>query len=189
MFFLAAIVVFPLLLIVVRSSDVIYVRYFIIAIAFLLLLFSFALAWLYERGAAGKTACAALLVVFVTINSLHTASLFKNGRGRYSEAIRYIVEHSERSPATIGSDQDFRVGAVLEFYGLGDGGNATYYPRDAWPKRGPEWVICHKESFVEPTPPVSAIWDDRGNEYEYEFVKSFPSAPLSGLHWFLYHNR
>jgi hypothetical protein len=188
-FFFGAIVIFPVLLIVVRGSNVVYVRYFIIAIAFLLLLFSFTLAWLYERGTAGKTACAILLVLFVAINSLHAASLFENGRGRYSEAIRYIVEHSERSPVTIGSDQDFRVGVVLEFYGLGNGDNARYYPRDAWPKRGPEWVICHKESFEEATPPAPLIVDDRGNEHDYNFVKSYPSSPLSGLHWFLYHNR
>jgi hypothetical protein len=186
-FFLAAIAVFPVLLVAVRGSDVIYVRYFIIAIAFLLLLFSFVLAWLYQRGPGGKAACAALLALFVTVNGLHAASLFECGRGRYSEAIRYITAHSERSPVTIGSDHDFRTAPVLAFYGLGDGGNAAYYPQNAWPKRGPEWVICHKESFEDPTPPAPVIVDDGRNEYE--LVKSCPSAPLSGLHWFLYHNR
>ena len=185
-FFLGAIVVFPVLLIVVRGSDVIYVRYFVIAIAFLLLLFSFVLAGLCERGPGGKAACAVLLALFVTSNGLHAANLFEHGRGRYSEAIRYIVEHSERSPVTIGSDHDSRVATVLAFYGLGDE-NAVYYPRNAWPKGGPEWVICHKESFEDPTPPAAVIVDEAHNEYE--FVKSFPSAPLSGLHWFLYHNR
>ncbi len=185
-FFPAAIVVFPVLLIVVRGSDVIYVRYFVIAIAFLLLLFSFVLAALYERGPGGKAACALLLALFVTCNGLHTASLFEHGRGRYSEAIRYVAEHSRRSPVTIGSDNDFRVATVLAFYGLGDE-NAVYYPRNAWPTRGPEWVICHKESFEDPTPPAAVIVDEGRNEYQ--FVKGFPSAPLSGLHWFLYHNR
>jgi uncharacterized membrane protein len=184
-FFLGAIVVFPLLLVAVRGSDVIYVRYFVVAIAFLLLLFSFALARLYERGPAGKAACAALLVLFVTMNSLHTASLFEHGRGRYSEAIRYIVEHSQRSPATVGGDQDFRVATVLAFYGLGDE-NARYCPRNSWPRRGPEWVICQKESFEDPTAEPMIV-DERRNEYD--LAKSFPSAPLSGLHWFLYHNR
>jgi hypothetical protein len=186
-FFLGAIVVFPVLLVVLRGSDVIYARYFIVAIAFLLLLFSFVLGWLYERGPGGKAACAGLLALFVTVNGLHAASLFEHGRGRYSEATRYITEHSERSPVTVGGDHDFRVAPVLEFYGLGKDGSSAYYPQDDWPPRGPEWVVCHKESFEEPTPPTREFVDGRRNEYE--FVKSFPSAPLSGLHWFLYHNR
>ncbi len=187
MFFPAAIVVFPVLLVVVRGSDVIYVRYFVIAIAFFLLLFSFVLARLYERGPGGKAACAALLTLFVTCNGLHAARLFEHGRGQYTEAIRYIMAHSERSPVTIGSDHDFRIAPVLAFYGLGDQGNAAYYPQNAWPQRGPEWLICHKESSEDPTPPAPLIVDRRGNQYD--FVKSFPSAPLSGLHWFLYHHR
>ncbi len=185
LFFLAAVVVFPVLLVAARGSDVIYIRYFIIAIAFLLLLFSFVLARLYERGPLGKAACATLLALFVTINSLHTVSLCEHGRGRYTEAIRYIVEHSQRSPVTIGGDQDFRVATVLAFYGLDDE-NARYCPRNAWPRRGPEWVICQKESFEDPTAPPMIV-DERRNEYE--LAKSYPSAPLSGLHWFLYHNR
>ena len=51
-FFPVAIVVFPVLLVAIRGSDVIYVRYFIIAIALLLLLFSFVLARLYRARAA-----------------------------------------------------------------------------------------------------------------------------------------
>jgi hypothetical protein len=185
-FFLAAIIAFPLLLVVVRGSDVIYVRYFIVAIAFLLLLFSFVLEWMYEHGPGGKAACAALLAMFLTVNGLHAASLFQHGRGQYSQAIRYITEHSQRSPVTVGGDHDFRVGAVLEFYLAGDNRNIIYYPQNAWPQHGPEWVICQKESFEDPTPPTPLIVDKRRNEFE--FVKSFPSAPLSGLHWFLYHS-
>ena len=46
--------VFPVLLVAIRGSDVIYVRYFIVADAFLLLLLSVVLAWLYERGSAAR---------------------------------------------------------------------------------------------------------------------------------------
>ncbi len=185
-FFPVAIVVFPVLLVAIRGSDVIYVRYFIIAIALLLLLFSFVLARLYERGPLGKAACATLLVLFVALNGLHAAKLFEYGRGRYSEAIRYITDHSQRLPTTIGGNQDFRVGTVLAFYDRADE-IATYFPQNAWPPQGPEWLICNTESFDDPVPPAPLIVDQRRNQYE--FVKSFPCAPLSGLHWFLYRNR
>jgi hypothetical protein len=188
LFFPVVIVVFPVLLVIVRGSDVIYVRYFIIAIAFLLLLFSFCLGRLYEQEIGGKPACATLLTLFVAINGLHVVSLFEHGRGQYSEAIRYIMQQSERSPITIGSNHDFRVATELTFYWPSDQrSRAKYYRQNSWPPRGPEWVIRQEESFEDPTSPPTVLTDDRQNEYL--LVKRYPSAPLSGLHWFLYHNR
>jgi len=48
-------------------------------------------------------------------------------------------------------------------------------------------VICHKESWEEPVPQSAQLSDDAGNSYE--FVRTFQTAPLSGLHWFVYHNQ
>jgi hypothetical protein len=66
---------------------------------------------------------------------------------------------------------------------------AKYYENsriNSWPKGGPEWFIRHKESFLEPVPPAAQFTDAAGNQFE--FVKTFQTAPLSGLHWFVYHN-
>ena len=38
---------------------------------------------------------------------------------------------------------------------------------------------------MAPLPPGLRLKDEAGNEYE--LVKAFPTAPLSGLHWFVYH--
>jgi hypothetical protein len=188
-FFAGVIVVFPVFLAIVQGSEAVYVRYFIVSIAFLLLLCSFVLASLYYQGLCGKTICALLLVAYLVANGWHVATLFQYGRGRSSEAIRYLREHSETSPATIGADHDFRIGMVLLFCGPEVKGSrkCQFCQRDSWPRQGPEWIICHKESFEPPLPPKTKIVDGAGNEYE--FVKTFPAAPLSGLHWFLYHNR
>jgi hypothetical protein len=81
---------------------------------------------------------------------------------------------------------------VLQFYAkeaMADH-HLAYYPNsriDAWPKGGPEWFICHKESFADPAPPGTNMTDLAGNRYE--FVKSFQTAPLSGVHWYIFHNQ
>lgn len=188
-FFAGAILVFPIFLVIVRGSDAIYVRHFIIGSAFLLILFSYVLVDIYHRGVLGKVTCAIVLLGYLVANGWHTASLFEYGRGPYREAIRFMSEHSKGPSVTIASDHDFRIPAVLQFEGNRPTGEKKieYYREGSWPKQGPEWIICHKESFDQPVPATNELRDGAGNTYE--FVKTYPTAPLSGLHWFIYHNR
>jgi hypothetical protein len=122
-------------------------------------------------------------------NGWQIAKLFHYGRGQYCEAIGFLSQHSTTSLVTIASDQDFRTSTMLQFYApvAMAPKQGRYVPQGAWLPGGPEWIICQKESFEEPTPPVATLQDERTNRYD--FVKTFPTAPLSGLHWFLYHNR
>jgi hypothetical protein len=188
-FFIGVMVVFPILFAVVRHSDAIYVRHFIIGTSFFLMLFSYVLATLYQEGVGGRIICVLLMAGYLGLNGWHTMSLFKYGRGHYGEAARYLAEHTKGPVVSIGSDHDFRVPPVLQFHAREAMGNkmARYYRKGYWPPGGPEWVICHKESYEEPTPPAPQLTDDAGNNYE--LAKTFPTAPLSGLHWFVYHNR
>jgi hypothetical protein len=181
-FFIGAIVVVPVALVIVRHSEVIYVRHFIVGMAFLLILFSFILAFMWEQGRGGRILCGLLLAGYFVLNSLNTLTLFKYGRGQYAEAATFMAGNTKRPIETIGGDHDFRIQFVLQFYVNG----AIYYPRNSWPPQGPEWFIAHKESFADPVPPTPLFTDANSNRYE--FVKTFPTAPLSGLHWFIYHN-
>ncbi len=165
--FAGVIVVFPLLLAVVSKSSVFYVRYFIVAIAFLLLLFSFILADLYQRSPLGKAICVLMLLSYFAANGWHVATLFKYGRGHPCEVIRFMREHSNQWPEKIGSDHDLRIGAVLQFYDQSAVGQAQYYTRGSWPRQGLEWIIRQNESFQTPVPPASQFKDDAGNEYEF----------------------
>ncbi len=187
-FFAGAIVVFPLLLTFASETGVFYVRYFIIAVAFFLVLLSCVLADIYRRGAGGKTICILLLLAFLAANGRHLADLFENGRGRYSEAVRFMAENSTQSPTTVGTGDVYPAESVLRYHGLIALGDRMpqYVSKNAWPPHGPEWILCQKESFEPPLPEVEELRDSAGNRYE--FVKTFPAAPLSGLHWFLYHN-
>lgn len=188
-FFLGVILVFPILLIVVRGDDAIYVRYFIIGIAFLLILGSFVLTELYHGRGRRRAICFLLMLLYLAANGWHIASLFQYGRGHYGDAIRFIAEKSSGSPVTIGSDHDFRIATVLGFYGPAAMGNkkAEYFPLGSWPRQGPEWIICHADSCDALRSPAKELKDEWG--HKYEFVKAFPAVPLAGMSWFVYHSR
>jgi hypothetical protein len=186
--YLGVILVFPILLIAARGSDIVYVRYFLVSIAFLLLLCSVLLSALYRRGRLGRLACTLLLVAFVASNGGQMATFFQYGRGQYREALRYMKEHAERSPVVIGGDQDYRIGTQLQYYAptVMGAGVWQYIRHGTWPPEGPEWLVCQRESFEPAVPELPRIEDGR---HTYEFVRTFPTAPLAGLHWFLYHNQ
>jgi len=114
--------------------------------------------------------------------------LFKYGRGHIAEAVRFMADHSNQDRVlTFGGEQDFRIQFVLAIYWreMMDDKPAAYYDHDHWPAEGPEWVIFHKESFTLPVSPGKSFTDKFGNWFE--LVRTFPTAPLSGVHWFIYH--
>ena len=190
-FYAGVIVAVPALLAAARHSEVIYVRHFIVGMAFLLILLSVVLAALYQRGGLGRVLSVLLLAGYLALNGWHAISLFQYGRGHYGDAVRYLVENTKGLVVTVGGDHDFRIEFVLQFHAAGVLGDkkAAYFPNarlNSWPPGGPEWFIAHKESCADPVPPGMHIFDRAGNGYD--FVKTFQTAPLSGLHWFVYHN-
>jgi hypothetical protein len=187
-FFTGVILVFPILVALARHADFLYVRYFLIGMTFFLLLLSYVLARLDQHGRPGRLLCLLFLAGYFTFNGRHTLTLFQDGRGRSAEAVRFLAENTRGPVVTVGGDQDLRIGMVLQFYGaeaMGDK-RLVYYRLGGWPPGGPEWVVCQKESFEDPVPPGLRTTDATGDHFEY--VKTFPAAPLSGLHWFVYHN-
>jgi uncharacterized membrane protein len=186
-FFAGVILVFPILLAVVRNAETVYIRYFIISIAFLLILASFVLASVYHRGPAGKGVCCLLLGVFFAANGWHVAELFKYGRGHYREAIRYMAGHTRGPTLSIDSDNDFQVPLMLDYYaGAMEGKKVEYRLKKSGPW-GAEWLVCQKDSLDDPAPPHARFAESAG--CQYELVKTCPTAPLSGLRWYLYQKR
>jgi hypothetical protein len=186
-FYLGAIVVAPLVMALIDRGRLHYVRYFIIALGFLLLLFGRALGWLFQKGYGAKIFVTAFCLAFTALNVWSMAALFKLGRGHIAEAVQYMDQNT--SPAegiSFGGEQDFRIQFMLGFYWREMMGNkpASYYDHDHWPAAGPKWVVFHKDSFFKPTPPGKNFYDKFGNWYE--LVRTFPTAPLSGVNLFLY---
>jgi hypothetical protein len=189
-FFVGTIALMPIALVMASGSDVLYVRYFILPIAFCQLLLSFSLASFWEmRGSAGKLVCALVLSGFVIANGQQIRALFAYGRGDNAGAIRLLQQGAGSGPVTVGGTQDFRIGTVVRFFGQTEAGGRPlrYFDWDRWPEDGVDWLISEKESYEDPRPPAPAFRGRDGSRYELAAV--FPTAPLSGLHWFVYRHR
>ena len=185
--FFAVAIAFPVVVILVRGSDLVYTRHFLVSTIFLLMLFGLLLASWWTRGQ--RVISGVMLAVYCGVNGWHTLELAVRGRGQYREAIKYMVDRTPGPTLTIGGDQDFRIGTELAYYLPRDVvlKRAQYIPHGSWPAGGPQWLITQRESF-EPVRPVDDhIVDPAG--HDYELVETFPTAPLSGLHWYLYRNR
>jgi len=185
-FFVSATVVVPLSMPLFEHGTLHYVRYFIVAFAFMLLLLGRVLARLWQSGSVGKIASALFCLLFVALNGQDVGSLFNYGRCHLADAVRFMADNSKEQPISFGGQQDFRTQFMLGFYWremMGDQ-PANYYDHDHWPTEGPEWVVFHKESFTQPIPPGKRFTDKFGNWYE--LVRTYPTAPLSGVHLFLY---
>ncbi|MEO8335154.1 MAG: hypothetical protein ABI664_09280 [bacterium] len=181
----AGIVVFPVLLVLVRGSDVIYVRHFVTAAIFLLLLLGQLLGDWWSDGR--RTRAVAVASAFAAINLWNVADLAMHGRGQYREAIAYMAAQGDGDATiTIGSDHDFRVGTELAYYlpRAETTRRLEFVPQGQWPDNGPLWLIVHRESNASLNNIAPVI--EPGPGMRYALARSFPSAPLSGLHWFVY---
>lgn len=185
-FFLSVAVVIPLCMPLFEHGTLHYVRYFIVAFAFILLLSAQVLARLYQSGLIGRIVCVVFCSVFIVLNAQNVTALFKYGRGQLSEAVNFLVHNSIEQPVSLGGQQDFRTQFMLGFYWreMMPDNPANYYDHEHWPDDGPEWVVFHKESFTQPVPPGKRFTDKFGNGFE--LVRTIPTAPLSGVHLFLY---
>jgi hypothetical protein len=185
-FFAGVAVILPLSMPLFEHGTLHYVRYFIVAFGFMILLLGRVLGSLWQSRAVGKIICLLFLALFATLNAPNIERLFKYGRGQLSDAVRFMADNAKDHPITFGGQQDFRTKFMLSFYWralMGDT-EADYYDHENWPAAGPEWVIFHNESFTEPVPPGKHFTDKFGNWYE--LVRTYPTAPLSGVHLFLY---
>lgn len=186
-FFAGAIVLFPILLIVVRGSNLVYTRHFLVGTVFFLLLIGWRLGSWWDAGK--RWPCIGFLVAYAATNAWHIADLAMHGRGQHGNAVRFIVDNTATSSVSIGGDQDFRIGTELAYYLPREAGNksAKYFEQGSWPQEGPQWIITQRESFDPVGQVPDQLTDAAG--HQYELAKVFPTAPLSGLHWFLYRNR
>ena len=160
------------------------VRYFLIGIAFLLLLASFVLARGVRAGGGARALSLAAIAVFLLGNGWHTAAFLREGRGGFSNALRYMAAHSDGREIVVGSDHDFRNGLVLRFYArlLPADKSLAYVRRAQWPDRIPDWLVTHRAARLrEPRPEITMSEGVR-----YAFAKEFDHAAISGFYWAVY---
>lgn len=176
----------PIAVIGTLQPEVIAVRYFLIGIAFGLLLIANLLARLYRAGARGRAASGLLLAAFLLGNGVHTARFLEHGRGGFRDALLFMALHSEGPRVSVSSDHDFRNGRVLRFYAreLPAGKRLAYAARGQLPAGGSAWRVVH--AAQRPSQPPRVVTDGAGNRYG--LVAEFDHAAISGFYWAVYRN-
>ncbi|WP_397570232.1 hypothetical protein [Schlesneria sp. T3-172] len=180
------IVAAPAIVLFFTGHQLIYPRYFLIPIAFALLVMGdVSASWWKQGGRFGQLCTVGMVGLFLVGNANWTRLLIPDGRGDYSGAMRWMAQQTSEPPATVSSDHDFRNGLIF-----------AYYSERLWSKEPPlryldqrtlqgrptDWLIRHNFEG-DPTLP-SQLVDPAGNAYELQRV--FPHRSLTGWNWRVY---
>lgn len=182
-FFAVALLLAPGALLLLRRPDYLAPRYFAVLVPLFLILVGAALARLARLGRGGTAAVAVALAVFLAGNAVQIASLLRDGRGRYREAVALMLASSAGRTVTVGSDNDFRNGVVLgdQASRLGAASRIVYVDGAGLASRPPEWFLLH--DFAE-RPAAAQLIGVAGRPYG--LVAVFPYGGLSGWSWLVY---
>jgi 4-amino-4-deoxy-L-arabinose transferase-like glycosyltransferase len=184
-FLLGITILAPAVALAASASDNLYFRYFLISFPFVVLFFAHAVcvAW-HSWPRKWRWLALAALLVGAAGHLSRDVSLLRNGRGQYSEALSFILVHSEPGRVVIASDHDFRNSTVIEFFAprLPDGGRLVYVDQEQWLEAKPEWLLLHSQDLHYRPMPAFAV---RGVG-EYTLLRIFPYSGVSGWTWYLY---
>lgn len=184
--FLAALYLAPVVSFSLWRPEFLMPRYLAVLVPFTLLLVGSALGRLAQASRAGATAAVLALAVFLAGNALQLAALFRDGRGRYGEALAFMLERSASHAVAIGGFNDFRNPLVLQDQArrLGAAERVTYVDLTRDPAATPEWILVI-DGHAAPDGP--ATFERAGRTYA--LARVFPYAGLSGWSWLLYRLR
>lgn len=180
-FFFILVLVAPVILLVVFRPEVFVVRYILLSIFFAYFVFVKFLARLLRRDFAGRVIAGVILGLYILGNANMLDKLYRHGRGQYAQALDFIAAHSEQETITIGSDQDFRNGVLVGYFGarVRHGKTFRYIDHQFPAPSEADWVITHSQDPYE-IPPAELP------ESKLTLAATFDSAALSGLRWFVY---
>jgi len=182
-FHLAILLLPPLVAVALRPPFLI-VRYFMVAVPFLILLVARTLHRVAARGPRGRWLSAALLASFLVGSAAQVFVFLRVGRGHYREVVDHMLASTPGDEVSVTSDHDFRNRMMLSYYvpyGTPPK-RVVYTPLAAVPPEGTEWLIRHSLER-DPRPPA----ESRVGDLRYQLVYRAPFfGELSGFHWFLY---
>lgn len=187
-FYLIVIVLSPALVLAVEQPEELFVRYFLVGVAFGFLAVACLLAELYRKGGGARALAIVATVLFLAGNGLNVVNFFKYGRGGYEEGMRYMADHTPGPVIALTGDQKLRNKLPADFYArhLGIDKRIEYLTFSECPPQGAMWLIIHR---VGQPGKIGPSIMSRGSPVSYDLVKRLPYSDLSGYHWFIYQNR
>jgi hypothetical protein len=187
LFLLVLVVVMPAVVTIVRPP-ILYARYFLLSIAFLVLALASLTTRLLRRGGVAAALGVALLALVCGGNAWRDVLFLREGRGSYRAALAWMVQQTPRRTITITSTNDFAVRQEVDFHAraLATTGNAVaYQPLRTLPRAGADWLIVRRE--LHDPDSETTVEDAHGNTYDLR--GTFPSYGPSGADWVLYARR
>ena len=180
---LVTIFVAPAAVLTLLQPDVIAVRYFLIGIAFALLLCADVAAAAWRAGGARRALAWLALSAFVAGNTQQLLRFAQYGRGGYRAAVHAMAAQSNGAPVSVGGDHDFRTSQVVAYYAreLPPATPVVYLPVARWPAGGPDWWIRQAPWQPRQVAPRVVV---RGTAYR--LVAEYPHGGFAGLYWALY---
>jgi hypothetical protein len=176
------IVLAPAAVLMITEHSLLYPRYFLIPVAFGLLVISEALSRWWSAGRPGRMATLIVCIAYLVGNVWWNVLLLNHGRGDYSHALQWMVEQKEGSSATISSDHDLRNGLMVSYYASRDQLPLQYVAEPAIPREGTDWKIRH--TFIGDKPPPQVVTDPSG--VAYRLKATFTHHGLTGWNWWVY---
>ena len=161
-------------------------RHFYACLPFALLLAAGGLLRLFRQNGAGRAAAVVLALLFLVGNGVRVRALATEGRGHYLEAVERMASGTAGDVVTVGGDNDFRNGLMLEFYApyLPPPKRLEFVGSDRRLSRPPEWYLLHG-FFTDPRlAPIGVTL--AGSTASYRLVEVYPYSGLSGWTWMLY---
>jgi hypothetical protein len=172
----------PLVTALVAAPGLLYPRYFFLCMSVFMVIASVGLAALW-RFRPARVVVLGALGLFAASNWLHTADLLRDGRGRYSAAVRLMVENTPGGVVEVAMDHPYRIGTVLDYYGhfLPPGKRLVYVDERRLVAQGSEWLIRHDIRRGHQPAPLMEI---AGRVYELR--AKYPFNSLSGWNFYVY---
>jgi hypothetical protein len=187
-FYALAVFVTPLIGLLSGTETVLFPRYFIMSVAFILLLAGYLLVMTGRLHRFAQAGCLVALALFLVGNGVHVGRLLEYGRGQYKAALTYVVQQTPTAVVTVSTDfSEFRNLMVIDHFAkaaTGPGRSIQYLPSRRWRAPGPQWLFVERLDN-EPAAPDHMV-DSFGTYYRLERI--FPHAALSGWNWFVYRN-
>jgi hypothetical protein len=164
--FYAGLVLLPLWIAYALDPPFLFPRYFLVCIAFVPLLAGGLMSRLRPPWSH------LLVVLWVVTNGYALARFTEEGRGRYAEALQFLLESSPRAEVVIASDHDLRNERLVGFYALrlGEEGHRLRYVGEDRAAAAEFWIASYEGSRPR----------------EGKLLRTFPSSSLSGATWTIY---
>lgn len=186
-FFFAALLVFPLLMLLLSSPQFLYFRYFIVCFPFFyLLLARLAVSGWRQTPKFWRWLIPGMLFLWFSGQIVRDVRLIRYGRGDYRGALREIAAQSPARNVTLGSDHDFRNRMLFDFYAprVIGGDRLHYVERSKWKDQPPDWILTHRQDpGYRPAKEIGIREEPNKN---YRLVRSFRFSGISGWNWYIY---